>query len=104
MDLDCISNLVISPEQAKHRIFNKKIFKIHKLDEFMQQRHMSVFHNLKFGSALHQSRSHLSSIGLDTEVYRIGQTFSLSEIIAKPESFLNDKIFEIVRGQDNIGK
>ena len=29
------------------------------------------------------------------ESYQIGQTFSIREILNKPESFVNDKIFEI---------
>ena len=34
------------------------------------------------------------------ESYQIGQTFSIREILNKPESFVNDKIFEI--SMDNL--
>ena len=36
MDLECISNIVIGPEEAKLAIFDQKIFKIHKLNENIQ--------------------------------------------------------------------
>ena len=64
-----------------------------------------MFQNLKVGSIGLQSKAeNVSNTYLDTEMYAVGQSFSLREIISRPESFLNDKIFEIKRGQTNIDK
>lgn len=92
-------NRLIGIEELKHKIMDIKIFRIYKLDERMQQRHRSLFQSLRIGSWIHNGHR-LSSKGLTNEMYQVGQTFSLRQILSKHESFLSDKIFEIVNDQE----
>ena len=89
----------MSFEKIKEIILDQKIFKIYKLSERLQQRFRCIFKDLKMASWIRDSKRNFSISQINTEAYQVGQRFSLREILSKPESFLSDKIFEIVNDQ-----
>lgn len=90
MDLDSPNSQTFTIDEIKKNINDAKILKIYKLNESLEKRQRSIFMNSRKLAHKLSSGSHIY------EKYEIGQTFSINEILKKPESFFQDKIFEIV--------
>ena len=76
-------------------LMNQKIFKIHKLNEG----HRSIARNPRMPSYVKESRQFsLAKSGKtdEAEICSIGQEFCFRELISKPQSFFDNKIFEIL--------
>lgn len=84
---------------TKKLIMEQKIFKIHKLNEGLRMRQRSIARNLRMPSYHKESRQFSLGKFEKTnmeEICSVGQVFSFKELISKPQSFFDDKIFEIL--------